>query len=217
VKSATIVALVAAATVTLAVPAAAEENRWIGRVRGLGVVPDYNSDEIGATGTRIKVGSTFGGELSVTYLLNPHWGLELSAAAMPLRLTTVGGEFPGLDAGKVDLVCGLLSLEYHFETTGRIKPYLGVGMALARPVGYALSADMQASSITDLTFTSSLRMHTQLGADLQIGDGWRLNLDLRYVPVTTRVDFRLAGGGSLDTIALDVNPIIAAIGIGRSF
>lgn len=216
-RRAAILVLAAAAAATLAAPAGAQGDRWIARVRGLGVIPDYQSDVIGGTGTRLKVDNGLGAEASLTYLVRPQWGLELSAWAAPVDLATAGGQFPGLDAGSVDLVGGLLALQYHFATTGRVKPYLGIGLALAVPTGYSLSPDMVASGISDLTFTSSLRFHTQIGTDLQLGKGWRLNLDLRYVPLTTRVDFRLAAGGSLATIALNVNPILVGVGVGRTF
>ncbi len=213
----TAILVLVVAAVTLAQPATAQGDRWIGRVRALGVMPDASSDEIATTGTRIGVDNAFGGEASVTCLLGPTWGLELAAAVTPLKLSTTGGQFPGLDAGRVDLFSGMLSLQYHFATTGKLKPYLGIGMTFARPIGYTLSKDMEASGIANLTFASSMRVHTQVGADLRIGQGWRLNLDLRYAPVTTRADFRLATGGSLDTIALNINPILVGVGIGRTF
>ncbi len=216
-RHAAVLVFVAVAAAAASLPAAAQGDRWIGRIRVFGVVPDYNSEEVAGTGTRIKVGRSAGGEAGITYFLNPRWALELSTAVMPIKLSTVGGQFPGLDAGRVDLVCGLLSLEYHFATLGRIRPYLGIGTAFVQPTGYALSQDMQAAGIADLTFTSSLRVHTQLGGDLEMGKGWRLNVDLRYVPATTKVDFRRTVGGSLDTIALAIDPILVSFGVARSF
>jgi outer membrane protein len=217
VNRAAILVLVVAAAATLAAPAGAQGDRWIARVRGLGVIPDYHSDVVGTTETRLKVDNSFGAEASLTYFIRPQWGLELSAWAAPVDLVTVGGQAPGLDAGSVDLVTGMLALQYHFATTGRVKPYLGIGMALAVPTGYSLSHDMASFGISELTFTNSLRVHTQIGADLQLGKGWRLNFDVRYVPVATNVDFRLAAGGTLATIGLNINPILVGIGVGRSF
>lgn len=216
-RHAVVFVLVAIAAATLAQPATAEEDHWIARVRALGALADSHSDPIADTGTRVGVDNAFGGEVSVTYLLDPHWGIELSAATTPLKLSTTGGQFPGLDAGRANLVSGMLSFEYRFATHGKVRPYLGIGMAFARPTGYTLSKDMEASNIANLTFTNSLRVHTQVGADVLIGKGWRLDLDLRYVPVTTRVDFRQNTGGSLDTIALSINPILVGVGIGRTF
>jgi outer membrane protein len=217
VKRTVMVVLLATATVTLAGTASAQQDRWIGRVRALAVFPNYSSDAIGSTGTTVKVGDSGGGEASLTRFVKPNWALELSAATMPLKLTTVGGQYPNLDVGQVWLATALLSLEYHFSTLGRFKPYLGVGAAYARPMGYTLTQDMAQEGISNLTFSSSLRVFTQGGTDYEIGKGWRFNVDVRYVPVTSRVDFRLPTGGSLATIALVVDPIVVGFGIGHTF
>lgn len=209
--------VVLGAALALAAPAAAQGDRWIARVRGLGVIPDYNSGTIAGTGTQLQVDNGVGAEAGVTYMLEPQWGLELSLAAAPLSLATVNGQYPGLDAGSFTLASAMLALQFHFQSSGRFRPYLGIGVTGARPTGYSSSDDLAANGIADLTFTSSLRVHTQVGTDLEIGKGWRANFDLRYVPVTTRVDFRLTAGGSLATVALNVNPILVGIGLGRTF
>ena len=211
------VALVAVAAAAAAGPAAAQQERWIARIRVLGVLPNYSSDVIANTGTTLKVGASGGGEAGITRFIKPNWALELSALTTPVKLSTVGGQYPGLDVGQVWLASGLLSLEYHFSTLGKLKPYLGVGAAYVRPMGYTLTADMAAQGISNLTFTTSLRVFTQGGCDWQIGKGWRLNLDARYVPVTTRVNFHLPTGGSLANIALVVDPILIGFGIAHTF
>jgi outer membrane protein len=205
------------ATLALAAPTAAQSSRFSARVRVLGAVTDDHSDEITNTGTKVQAGNAAGGEIGVAYLVTPKLGLELSVAALPVKLSTTGGLYPGLDVGTVTLSSGMLALGYHFATTGRIKPYLAVGVAFARPTGYSVTSDMRSSGISNLTFSTSLRMHTQAGADIEIGKGWLLNVDFRYVPVTTSVDFHLTAGGVLDTIALDLNPIMVGVGVGRSF
>jgi outer membrane protein len=211
------VVLVAALAVSSALPAVAQEGRWSIGARVLGIVPDYDSGTIATTGSQLEVGSGIGAELSGTYRLSARLGFELSAAALPLDLTTVNGQYPGLDAGSVDVLTGMFAARYSFATTGRFKPYLGLGMAFAHPLRYAISQDLIGAGISDLGFTTSLRLYTQVGAGYTIGKGWYLNADLRYVPLTTRVDFKLAAGGSLDVVSLSINPILVGLGVGRTF
>jgi outer membrane protein len=181
------------------------------------VIPDYHSGVIDGTGTQLKVDNGLGAELGVTYFILPQWALELSALTAPVDLGTTGGLYPGLDAGSVNLVSGLLALQYHFATARRLKPYLGIGIALTQPTGWSTTPDMTSAGISELTFTGSMRVHTQVGADLQIGKGWSLNVDLRYVPVASRVEFQMVTGSVLDTVALDINPILVGVGVARSF
>lgn len=214
-----------AATVILAAVAAmlspafaqAQTDRWILRGRAFALMADDDSDTVASTGTSIAVANSSGGEVAVTYFPIPRWGLELAAAAAPLDLSTVGGQSPGLDAGSVDLLVAALALQYHFPTDGRINPYLGVGVTFGRLVGYSATEDLVAAGITDITFSNLFRLGTQAGADVEIGRGWLLNLDLRYVPMTTQMDLITAGGASFDKVALQINPILISLGIARVF
>ena len=211
------VTLVVVATILAPVPAQAQAERWIARGRVFALIADDDSDTVGSTGTSIDVANSSGAELAVTYFPNPKWALELAAATVPLDLATVGGQSPGLDAGSVDLLSAALALQFHFPTSGRINPYLGVGATFGRLSGYSATADLVAAGITDISFTNVVRVYTQVGADLEIGRGWLLNVDLRYAPMTTQMDLITTGGESFDEVALQINPILIALGIARSF
>jgi outer membrane protein len=212
-----IVAVLAIATVLPVSPSLAQSDRWTVRGRAIAVVADDDSETVADTGSAIAVDSSFGAEIGVTYLVLPQWGLELSAWYAPLDLSTVGGNAAGLDVGSVDLLSATLSVQYRFQTESRFDPYVGVGIALAQLGGYAATSDMVAAGIADITFSNIFRLFTQFGADVEIGKGWLLNVDLRYMPMTTQMDFITAAGASLDKTALDLNPFLISLGIGRSF
>jgi outer membrane protein len=211
------VTLAAAATVLAPAPAQAQADRWILKGRAFALVADDDSDTVGSTGTSITVANSYGAELAATYFPIPKWGLELTAAAAPLDLSTVGGQAPGLDLGSVDLLSAMLALQYHFQTDGKVNPYLGVGVAFGRLAGYSATDDLIGAGIADITFSNVFRLYTQAGADVEIGRGWLLNLDLRYVPMTTQLNLITAGGASFDKVALQINPILVSLGIGHSF
>ena len=211
------VALAVVATILSPVPARAQADRWILKARAFGLIADDDSDTVASTGTSIAVANSAGGEVAATYFPIPRWGLELTAAAAPLDLSTVGGQSPGLDAGSVDLLSAMLALQYHFPTIGRLDPYLGVGVVFGRLAGYSATDDLLAAGIADITFSKVFRLYTQAGIDMEIGRGWLLNLDLRYVPMTTQLDLLTADGASFDKVALQINPILVSFGIGHSF
>jgi outer membrane protein W len=208
---------VVVAAVAVAVPAAASPDTWIAHARAIAVVADDDSETITDTGTGVEVGNTFGFGLGAVFKPLPLWGIELDAEWLPLDLTTAGGQFPDLDVGGVDMVSARVSLQYRFATTGTIHPYVGVGVTYSGLTGYTLTDDMRGAGIGDVRFSTSLRVCTQAGADVDIGKGWLVTVDAVYAPTTTRVDFRIPSGDSLDAIALQVNPLLFSIGIGRSF
>lgn len=210
-------AFVAAATIVTPAPVQAQAERWVFKGRAFALIADDDSDTVASTGTSIAVANSSGAELAVTYFPIPRWGLELAAAAAPLDLSTVGGQSPGLDVGSVDLLSATLALQYHFPIGGRIKPYLGAGATFGRLTGYSATADLIGAGIADITFSNIFRLCTQAGADVEIGRGWLLNLDLRYAPMTTQMDLLTAGGTSFDKVALQINPILIGVGVARSF
>jgi outer membrane protein len=212
-----IVAVLAVATVLPASPSLAQSDRWTVWGRAMAVVANDDSETVADTGTTIAVDSSFGAEVGVTYLVLPQWSLELSALYAPLDLSTVGGNAAGLDVGSVDLLAATLSVQYRFQTEGRFDPYIGVGTALAQLGGYSTTSDMVAVGIADITFSNSFRLFTQFGTDVEIGKGWLVNVDLRYIPMTTQMDFITAAGASFDKTALDLNPLLISLGVGRSF
>ena len=211
------VALAAAAAGLSASPALAQAERWILKGRAFALIADDDSDTVASTGTSIAVANSSGAELAVTYFPIPKWGIELAAAAAPLDLSTVGGQSPGLDIGSVDLLSASLSLKYHLPTAGRFDPYLGVGAAFGRLTGYSAADDLIAAGLTDITFSNVFRVCTQAGADVQVGRGWLLNLDLRYAPMTTQLNLIAGDGSSFDKVALQINSILISFGLGRSF
>ena len=216
-KLTAVVAVAVAATVLAVPPSLAQGDRWTLRGRAVAVLPDDDSDTVGGTGTSIAVDGSFGAELALTYRFRPSLSLELGAAFVPLDLATEGGQAPDLEVGSIDLMSAALTLQYRFQTTGRVDPYLGIGMVFGRISGYSITPDMQGVGLADITFSDIVRLFTQFGVDVEIGRGWMLNADVRYAPMTTQMNLITTAGTSLDKIALQINPVMLSLGLARSF
>jgi outer membrane protein W len=150
-------------------------------------------------------------------VVRPRWALELALGIAPIDLETEGGQAAGLDVGTIDLQSAGLSLTYRFATEGKFDPYLGLGGAYLNPAGWAITPDLVAVGIGDIAFSTDFRLYTQFGADWEMGRRWRLNVDLRYVPMTTQMEFITATGETLDTAALQINPLLVSLGVAYSF
>jgi outer membrane protein W len=198
-------------------PATAQSGRWTARVRAVAVVPDDDGEPVGGTGSSIAAAGSLGVEAAVGYALRPRWALELALGVAAIDLESEGGQAPGIDAGTIDLQSAALSLTYRFATEGKIDPYLGLGVAYLNPGGWEVTPDLLAAGIGDIAFTTDFRLSTQVGADWTFGARWRLNADLRYVPMTTRMTFVTSTGETLDKAALQINPILVSLGVGYSF
>ncbi len=210
-------AFIVAALLLLVLPSMATAQGWIVRARGISVSPNDSSDTITGTGTEVTVDSDVVPELDFTYMLNPTWGLELILATSNHDLATSGGALGGLDAGDVWALPPTLTLQYHFPTSGRVHPYVGAGLNFTLFYDYSLSDDLRAAGVSDIEFDDSIGIAGQVGLDVDFGTNWLLNFDAKYVTISTDAELKLAGGGSLDTVGVDIDPWVIGVGIGYRF
>ena len=127
------------------------------------------------------------------------------------------GALEGLDeVGKVWVLPPTLTLQYHFRPNAQVRPYAGVG------VNYTLFYNESASSSlegaignTGIDLDDSFGVAFQAGVDVALNDNWFANLDVKYIQIDT--DARLATGPATNTVEVDLDPVVAGIGIGRRF
>ena len=214
VKKALLFGLVLAVAVTAA---SAQDFNWKLRGRIVSVAPDDSSDALADTnGTTVAVDSDETIEIDLTYMFNPKWGLELVALQSSHALTTQGGDLGGASAGEAKVLPPTLTLQYFLGSgDGRFHPYLGAGFSYAT-FSYDLSADLQALSITDVDFDDSFGLAAGLGFDFDIGKSMLLNLDAKYIDMSTDADIKV-GSTVVDTITVDINPWVIGAGFGFRF
>jgi outer membrane protein len=102
-----------------------------------------------------------------------------------------------------------LSLQYHFNPAGAVRPYVGAG------VNYTLffnETTTGALSGAKLELDPSFGPAAQAGLDVSIGSLWFVNIDARWMDIDT--DAKL-NGADLGTVELD--PYAYGISIGRRF
>ena len=195
-------ALLAAAVLLGTVPAAQaqESNDWIWRVGLHSVQP--KSDNHGIVNVDSAASLTFNG----TYLFAPNWGVEV-LAALPFShdINLNGG-------GKVADVKHLpptVSLQYHFNPGGAVRPYVGAGL------NYTLFFDESTKGAlagADLELDASFGPAAQVGLDVDFGTHWFVNIDARWFDIDTKAKLN---GDSIGTVEID--PYAAGVSIGRRF
>ena len=196
----------------------AEQGDWLVRLRGIAVAPTENSSAVepGFPTGAVGVEEAFVPELDFTYFLTNNIGAELILATSPHDL--VGkGSLAGL--GEIADVMALpptLTLQYHFNPNGKIRPYAGVG------INYTIFYDADASSTlvgavgpTAISVDDSVGVAFQAGVDFALTDRWFLNADVKYIQIDTTAT--LNSGGAINTVDVDLDPIVAGIGLGYRF
>ena len=179
---------------------AQDTDRWIWRAGVHNVDPKSDNHDV------VNVDSAAMLTFGATYLFAPNWGVEV-LAALPFEhdINLNGG-------GKVAETKHLpptVSLQYHFNPNGTVRPYVGAG------VNYTLFfSEKTRGALADskLELDPSFGLAAQAGLDVSIGSDWFVNLDVRRMDIDS--DAKL-DGSNLGTVEID--PLVYGLSIGRRF
>ncbi len=210
--------LAAALCFSTAQSALAEQGDWLVRLRGIVVAPTENSSAVlpGFPGGSVTVDNAIVPELDFTYFLTNNIGAELILATSPHDISGAG-TLAGL--GEIADVMALpptLTLQYHFTPGAKISPYVGIG------VNYTIfySEDASTSLVgalgpTAVNLDDTVGVAFQAGVDFALNDRWFLNADVKYIQIDTTAV--LNSGGTINSVDVDLDPIVAGIGVGFRF
>lgn len=187
------------------------------RARIINVGPNEDSSTILNTGTEVAVDDAFVPELDLTYFFNKNWALEVIAATSPHDLSGSGGALNGADAGEVWVLPPTFTLQYHFGAQTAFDFYAGLGVNYTLFYNYDVSDDLTGLGVDDIDFDDSIGLAVNMGADFKISENWVFNIDVKYIDISTDADLQLAAGGTLDTIEVNIDPLVTGVGVGYRF
>ena len=100
-------------------------------------------------------------------------------------------------------------MQYHFTDFGVIRPYVGAG------VNYTIFSSRKGlGGGTYALESSSLGYVAQVGADYMLDKQWGLNVDVKYIRMSTDV---ITNSDGAHVGELKLNPIAAALGVVYKF
>ncbi len=144
---------------------------------------------------------------TLTYFFNKNIAAELFCC-----FAKVDAELDG--AGKVAdfwVFPPALTLQYHFDPMNGLKPYLGAGVQYILP----FSEDGKGALAGDtVTVDDALGFTLQAGVDVELGQGWYLNADVKKTWIDH--DVRVRGATNAD-FEVELDPWIFSVGAGYRF
>ncbi len=192
------VALVALSSAMTAL-AFAQQGAWLVRAGASVVDPKSNSLALGP-GTMLQFDDALRPSFEVTYMFRDNWGIELLASTFWTHDLLVRSPTGTTRLGEVKHLPPTVSLKYHFNPEGRIRPYVGLGL------NYTYMFDEEPEA---LRFDNSVGPAAQLGLDIGINEQWFLNVSARYIDIDSEA--RL-GATRLGTVQVD--PFVYGIHVG---
>lgn len=226
-------ASVACALLTLAsgVTHAYEAGDIIVRAGATVVAPNDDSSLVKLNGSTLSLGggnSTLGVNndtqlgLTLTYMFNDHWGVELLAATPFTHIAKGQGELAGLDVAKSDQLPPTLSAIYYFSSDQALKPYLGAGLNYTVFFNEDLTSEADSTlaglGLTqgNVTMDSSWGLALQVGADYEINNNWMVNASVRWIDIDTKATIDFAGGNQI-TADVEIDPWVYTFALGYRF
>ncbi len=196
----------------------AEAGDLLVRLRGIVVAPTEQSSEVlpGFPGSGVGVENAIVPELDFTYFLTNNIGAELILATSPHDLQGEGTLEALGEIADTMVLPPTLTFQYHLNPNGQFRPYVGVGVNWS--IFYSEDASdnlVGAVGPTDISIDDSVGVAFQAGFDIALSERWFINVDAKYIQIDTTAT--LNSGGAINTVDVDLDPIVAGIGFGYRF
>lgn len=195
-------AVIAVASLTI-LPAFADEGALLVRVRALHL-QSANKD---STGLGLSINDKTFPELDISYFLAPQLAAEL-VLTYPQKQTLYSN---GSEIGSLKHLPPTLTLQYHFNPSGTVRPYVGAGVNYTNFSSVRFTPAVQAALHPGIKH-SSWGAAWQIGADVEVAKGLYLNFDLKKLSLGTTVYSSGASAGKFK-----VNPTLGSVGLGWRF
>lgn len=218
-------ALPAAIALTLslsAMPAAAyEAGDIVVRARLITVNPDEDSSAVkvngaAVAGSGVSVNNDVVPELDFTYMLAPHWGMELILGTSKHDVNFKGAALSPLGTAlSTKVLPPTLTLQYHFMPKSTIRPYAGVGINYTHFYDSNVKGGLDQAG-AKVKLDDSWGLAAQAGVDIDINKNWFINFDAKYIDINTEAHFKNTAAGAA-SVNVDIDPWVFGIGIGTTF
>lgn len=175
---------------------------------------ELNGFAIPATGVEVDDNTQLG--LTISYMLNSNWAIELLAAT-PFK-HQVDAEGLGIEVADVKHLPPTLSAQFFpLGSDQAFKPYIGLGVNYTVFFGEDLRSEfISVLGDGDIELDDSFGLAFELGADLALGDNWVLNTAVWKADIDTTAKISLDSGNRIE-VDVDIDPIVYMIGVGYVF
>ena len=194
---------VAAALLALAASVQAQEGPWLVRVRAV----NLDSSNKDTTGLGLAMNNKTMPEVDISYFFTPNIAAEL-VLTVPQKHTLSSN---GAAIGTLKHLPPVLSAQYHFNPTGTIRPYVGVGLNYTHFSAVHFDPAVDAALHPSIKH-NSVGLALQIGADIELAKNLYLNVDVKKVQLGTTV---YSSGVKVGTFKVD--PVLLGVGLGMRF
>ena len=176
-----------------------------------GVLPD-ESASISAIGGDVDISDEYVPTVQLEYFFTDKISAELLCCMARHDVKAVDTALGTVPLGKISHFPPTVTLKYHFNTEGKLSPYVGAGINYTTFFDDKLPAGGPVDSIDyDDSFGGAL----QAGADYKLNDKWSVFFDVRKIWIQT--DVTIQALGTTINADVDIDPWVLSAGMGYRF
>jgi outer membrane protein len=198
-------------------PALAGDDHGNFMIRGLVTVVEPDTDATVRAGGAVIPGANAEASTEVipattlTYFFNDNLAVELFCCFAKHEIKGTGA-IAGLgEIADTWIFPPALTAQYHFNSGGRFKPYVGAGLQYI--AFFDEGVGQNRLNATKVNIDDGLGFTLQAGLDLSIGNGWYLNADVKKTWLDTEINWNGTGVRA----DADLDPWIFSAGFGYRF
>jgi outer membrane protein len=198
--------LAAAAILAVVSPVAAQQAGDL--TIGLGIAnvnPKSDNGALANGAVPISIGDNTRPQITAEYFIRDNFGVEL-LAALPFKHSIKSN---GTEIGTVKHLPPVLSLQYHFDATPQLKPFVGVGVNFT---GFFDAESKGPLAGNELRVKNSWGLAAHVGTDYWINDRSALRADLRWIDIDADVTLNGADIGKAE-----IDPVVAGVSYVMKF
>ena len=210
----------------VAMPASAQSDSGIKagdvlfRVRAILVAPNESTSGITPTfpNEHAKINDSVMPEVDLTYMATDNIGFELIAATTRHTASGTSGTTGSIgNLASTWVLPPTLTVQYHFNPHGKVRPYLGAGVNYTIFWNEKASAGLEtAVGKTSVHMSDSVGYALQAGIDVDIGPKTFLNFDVKYIDMNTTATLQTTAIGA-QSLRVHLNPLVFGAGVGFRF
>jgi len=178
----------------------ASDGPWMVRARAV----NLNSANSDSTGLGLSINNKWMPEVDISYFFSKNLAAELILTVPQQH--TLSSSTLGKDIGTVEHLPPTFLVQYHFDSNGGAKPYVGAGVNYTR---FTRSDILGGAATVD---KDSWGGALQVGVDIPLSGNMFLNLDVKKVYLKTGVYV-----GGVNAGDFKVDPVLFGLGLGWRF
>ncbi|MCC3254207.1 OmpW family outer membrane protein [Xanthomonas campestris pv. campestris] len=204
-RSTLLFAALAAASVSA--PALAQsKGDWLLGVGAHQVAPKSDNGSLAGGTLDVDVGTDIRPTITAEYFIADNWGIEL-LAALPFEHDI---NIRGLGrVGSTKHLPPVVSLQYHFNSQGKVSPFVGAGINYTRFFSTETSGALAGN---DLDLDASWGLAAHAGLDVKISDRGALRMDMRWIDIDSDASLN---GNRIGTVNID--PLVYGVAYVHRF